>query len=471
MPDTPSQPNRVSSAQRQVQMRKEAEAIFQAGLHAVAPADAVRRHLRKEGDHLHIGRRSYDLNQTGRIVVVGAGKASAAMALAVEEILADRISHGLVSVKYGHGAPLQRIRIVEAGHPIPDANGMAAAREMMQLVGAAGPGDLILVLISGGGSALMPLPAGRISLEEKQSTSDALIRCGATIHEINTIRKHISAIKGGRLAQAGAPARMAALILSDVVGDDLDVIASGCTVPDASTYGQCMDIVERYALSGQLPDTVMDHLLKGRQKAIDETPTTQSHRWQHVYNLIVGNNSAAIQAARQSARQMGYRTVILSSLMEGETRHVAKAHTAIAREILASGNPIATPACVLSGGETTVTLKGNGRGGRNQEFALAAALAIDGIGLITVLSGGTDGTDGPTDAAGAVVDHTTVQQALRAGLSPHKHLENHDAYPLLKQMGALLMTGPTQTNVMDLHIVLVRSPDEDVSTVTPEASM
>lgn len=451
------QTDSTPSHQQLVRMRADAETIFQEGLKAVAPADAIHRHCRKKGHWLHIGERTYDLSRTGRIIVIGAGKATASMAQAVEKILGTHISDGLINVKYHHGAALKHIRTIEAGHPIPDANGMAGAQEMLAMVRQAGPDDLILVLLSGGGSALMPLPAGKISMQEKQQASDALIGCGATIHEINTIRKHISAIKGGRLAQAAAPARMATLILSDVVGDDLDVIASGPTVPDSSTYAQCQAIIERYALQDQLPASIRDHLSQGIKGLIEETPKAQTLQWNHVDNLIVGSNLAAIQAANQVAQKLGYHTLILSSHMEGETRHVAKVHGAMAREVLATGNPVSTPACLLSGGETTVTLKAKGKGGRNQEFALAAALAIDGIGLITVLSAGTDGTDGPTDAAGAIVDHTTLQRARRAGLDPGRHLDNNDAYPLLQQLGELLITGPTQTNVMDLHIVLVQT--------------
>jgi glycerate 2-kinase len=461
MPTTPDRIEQRPSPHQLCRMRADAGAIFQAGLKAVAPDDAIRQHCRIKGDHLVIGERDYDLTHTDRIFVVGAGKATAAMAVAAEEILGTRISDGLISVKYHHGAALKHIRTIEAGHPIPDANGMTAAQQMLALVRQAGPQDLILVLISGGGSALMPLPIGTISLQEKQQTSDALIGCGATIHEINTIRKHISAIKGGRLAQAAAPAQVAALILSDVVGDDLDIIASGPTVPDASSYDHCLSIIERYALAEQLPASIRHHLSQGKKGAIQETPKATTHPWQHVHNLIVGSNFAAIQAAGQAARQIGYHTLILSSLLEGETRHVAKVHSAIAREILASGNPIAAPACILSGGETTVTLKAKGRGGRNQEFALAAALDIDGIGPITILSAGTDGTDGPTDAAGAIVDHTTIQRARQAGLDANRHLDNNDAYPLLQQLGELLITGPTHTNVMDLHIMIVQISADD----------
>ena len=316
--------------------------------------------------------------------------------------------------------------------------------------------DLLIVLLSGGGSALLPLPAEGVTLQDKQTTSDALISCGATIHEINAIRKHISAIKGGRLAQAAAPAAVLTLILSDVVGDDLDVIASGPTVPDASTFGHCREILTRYDLDRKIPRSVQDFLQKGAEGLLAETPKSGTHGWHHVHNHIVGNNSAAIAAAAEEARARGYHALILSSRLEGETRVVAQVHAALAREVLCSGHPVPPPTCLLSGGETTVSLRGDGLGGRNLEFALAAALDIDGADRIVVLSGGTDGTDGPTDAAGAIADHTTVQRASGHGLDTRRHLDNNDAYPFFKRLNDLLITGPTHTNVMDLHVVLVR---------------
>lgn len=437
-------------------MRQDAQTIFHAGLQAVLPSQAIRRHCRRQNDSLIIGNRSFSLKTFKQVLIVGAGKATAAMAQVMEEVLGDDIDKGLISVKYGHTASLKRIRTIEAGHPIPDAPGQRASSEIMGLVRRAGKNDLIIVLLSGGGSALLPLPAQGLTLKEKQKTSDILIGCGATIHEINAIRKHISAIKGGRLAQAAFPAHVATLILSDVVGDDLDVIASGPTVPDASTYGQCKEIIDRYGVARRLPRTIVDHLKKGLEGAIPETPKPSSRQWRHVHNQIVGSNKEAISAAAIKAKTLGYAPLILSSRIEGETRTVAQVHGSIAREILASGHPLPAPACLLSGGETTVTIKGDGLGGRNQEFALAASLDIHGKSHIVVLSGGTDGTDGPTDAAGAVADHTTVQRAGQAGLNARRHLENNDAYPFFKKLEDLLITGPTYTNVMDLHILLVQ---------------
>ncbi len=437
-------------------MREDAREIYQAGLDAVAPVDAVLRHCRCEKDRFITGDRSYDLSGVERVLVIGAGKAAAAMAQAVESLLGDRIDGGVISVKYEHTAPLKRIRIIEAGHPLPDANGMAAAQAMLAVARQATKADLLICLLSGGGSALLPLPADGITLEEKQKASDVLIACGATIHEINTIRKHLSAIKGGRLGQAAAPAKLVSLILSDVVGDDLDVIASGPTVPDAATYSDCMGVIDRYGIAQRIPESILEHLQAGMAGYIAETPKSDSHGWDHCQNRIVGSNLEAILASQALARQKGYQTIVLSSRIEGETRVVAQVHGGIAREVLASGHPVPPPACILSGGETTVTIAGDGKGGRNQEFALAAALDIAGQQRIVLLSGGTDGTDGPTDAAGAIVDHLTAARARQAGLDPRQYLDRNNAYPFFKALDDLLITGPTFTNVMDMRIILVR---------------
>ena len=461
----PPADNIIQSDPRLSQLRQDAVTIFQAGLKAVSPSDAMLRYCSRRNDHLIIGDRSFNIGAYQNIWIVGAGKATAAMAQVMEDLLEDNIDGGLISVKYGHTAPLRAIHTIEAGHPIPDTPGQSASLDILELAHKAGKDDLVIVLLSGGGSSLLPLPIQSITLEEKQETSNILIGCGATIHEINAIRKHISAIKGGRLAKAAFPATVATLILSDVVGDDLDVIASGPTVPDVSTFAQCGEIIQRYNLSHRLPPSVVTHISNGVAALVPETPKPTADARHHVHHQIVGSNRDAIAAAATKARDLGYHTLILSSVMEGETRTVAQVHGAIAREILATRHPLPAPACVLSGGETTVTLRGNGLGGRNQEFALAAALDIQDTALIVVLSGGTDGTDGPTDAAGAICDHTTVQRGKKAGLDCRQHLENNDAYPFFKKLGDLLMTGPTQTNVMDLHIILVEKPEDSISCV------
>lgn len=436
-------------------MRADARRIFDAGVQAVDPWSAVRRHFRREGRNLRIGDTHFDLENIEDIVVVGAGKASAAMARAVEDTLADRITRGSINVKYGHSVDLKHIRIVECGHPVPDENGTKGSADILELVSSAGAGDLIICLISGGGSALMPLPMAPVTLADKQETTRILLSCGATIHEINSVRKHLSSIKGGLLCRAAHPARVATLILSDVVGDDLDVIASGPTVPDTSTFDRCLSIFETYNILGRIPDRVHRHIRAGAAGDVPETPKTGESIFRGVTNTVIGNNQRAVEAARHRADGLGYGAMVLSTLMEGETREVAKVHAAIARQIVHSGTPLPAPACILSGGETTVTLSGAGKGGRNQEFALAAALDIAGYGNIVILSGGTDGTDGPTDAAGAIVDGATRARATALGLDPRHFLANNDAYPFFRALDDLLITGPTGTNVMDLHIMLV----------------
>jgi len=345
--------------------------------------------------------------------------------------------------------------VTEAGHPIPDESGVRGSERILGLLEGAGEKDLVLCVISGGGSALLPMPVSGISLHDKQKTTQALLDCGADIHEINTIRKHISGIKGGRLAEATFPATLVTLILSDVTGDDLDAIASGPTVPDRSTFGDCMAIVDKYDLVEKLPLSVISYLKNGVQGREPETPKPGDRVFDRTLALITGSCALSVSSAKQKAVELGYNAIILSSCIEGETRDVAKVHAAIAKEILKSGNPVSIPGCVVSGGETTVTIHGDGLGGRNMEFVLAAAIEIDGLGGITLLSGGTDGTDGPTDSAGAIADGSTVRTARGRGLDPAAYLSNNDSYHFFEATGDLLMTGPTMTNVMDLRIFLV----------------
>ena len=436
-------------------MRNDAVTIFHKGLQAVEPATAVKRYCRLKEDRLSINNWTFNLKQYNNIFIIGAGKAAAPMAAALEEILGERITGGIINVKYDHVAKLERVRLIEAGHPLPDKHGLYGAEEILNLAKDAQKDDLVLCLISGGGSALLPLPFPGLSLQDKQETIKVLLACSATIHEINAIRKHTSMLKGGRLAQAAYPATLVSLILSDVVGDDLDVIASGPTVPDSSTFFECIDVFSKYNIISKLPDAVVNHIHAGVKGKVSETPKDGDPVFEKTHNLIIGSNIEAITAAKRNAETLGYNVLVLSSMIEGETRHVARVHGAIAREISKTGHPLAPPACILSGGETTVTLQGTGLGGRNQEFALAAAMDIAGNENIVVLSGGTDGTDGPTDAAGALADTTTLERAVEMGLDPQHFLANNDSYHFFQKLGDLLMTGPTNTNVMDLRIVLV----------------
>ena len=423
-------------------LRRHALAIFRAALVAADPADAVARHL---------ARRSYDGFRN--IYVIGAGKAGAPMALAAERALGRRLTAGLINVKDGHVAKLRRIELNQCGHPVPDARGVAGAERIAQMAAAAGREDLVLCLISGGGSALLPLPAAGITLEEKQATTRLMLGCGATIHEINAVRKHISRIKGGQLARLAAPARVEALLLSDVIGDNLDVIGSGPTAPDASTFGGAGAILDRYAIRDRVPAAVRVRIEAGERGEINETPKPADPLFGRVRNTVVGSNRLALDAAQRKARELGYRTSILSSTIEGETREIARMHAAIAREIARAGRPLRAPACIITGGETTVTIKGDGLGGRNQEFALAAALDIAGLERVVVFSAGTDGTDGPTDAAGAIADGDTLRRKPDA----RAYLDRNDSYRYFEALGDLVITGPTNTNVMDVRLLLVGS--------------
>ncbi len=436
-------------------LRDSACQIFRASLRAVDPAEAVRRHLLCEGGHLLAGGASYPLDSIERIVLVGAGKASGAMAEAVEGIVGDRIADGLVTVTAGQSFPTRRVRLQPAGHPIPDEAGLRGAETILSLLSSAGERDLVIALISGGGSALLPLPVTGVRLADKQEMTRQLLACGATIKESNVIRKHLSRMKGGRLAAAAAPAHLIALILSDVVGDPLDAIASGPTAPDGSSYADAWAIVQKYDLERTAPLAVLRHMRAGLRGEAPETPKPQDPLFAKVRNIIVGSNLQALKGAASRARALGLSPLILSSSVEGDTREVARVHAALAREVRATGNPLPPPACLISGGETTVTLRGKGQGGRNQEFVLVAALEIEGIQDVVVFSAGTDGADGPTDAAGAIADGATVLRARSLGLDPVRVLDDNDSYHLFQRLGDLVVTGPTNTNVMDIRLILV----------------
>ncbi|MGA7144063.1 MAG: glycerate kinase [Desulfobacterales bacterium] len=436
-------------------MREDAAEIFFTALQAVQPDDAIKRHCKYDGHTLFIGNRGYHLPRFKHVFVVGAGKAGAPMAAAIEDLIGKKVTEGIVTVKYGHGADLSRIKLIEAAHPLPDENGRYGAAAIYNLAEQAGKDDLVLCLISGGGSALMPSPCDGLTLKDKQDTVKALLSCGASIHEINTIRKHISKIKGGQLARAAYPATLVTLILSDVVGDDLDIIASGPTVPDKSSFADCLNIFRRRNLLGSIPKRILKHIELGISGLIPETPQSADPAFSKTHNLIIASNIESLFAAKEKAEALGYHAILLSSMIEGETRYVAQVHAAIAKEIIKTGNPLSRPACILSGGETTVSISGDGLGGRNQEFALSASIDISGNKNIVILSGGTDGTDGPTDAAGAFSDTYTVKRAEKMNLDPYHFLLNNDAYHFFQKLGDLFITGPTQTNVMDLRIVLV----------------
>ena len=439
--------------------RKQVQTIIDATLAAVDPAAALLRHLTLHGDQLHLAPsrasrgagRHYDLTRYQEITVIGAGKASAPMALAVEQLLGKRIAAGLVLVKHGYTVPTGRVRLIEAGHPVPDRAGLDGAREIIALAQRAGPDDLVIALISGGASALLTAPVPAITLADLQATTGALLRCGATINEINTVRKHLSRVMGGQLARLVAPATLLTLVVSDVVGSPLDIIGSGPTVPDPSTFADALAIVARYSLADQLPPPVLAHLRHGAP----ETPKPGDPLFERVQTEIIASNELAAAAALDKARELGFNTLLLSTYIEGEARQVGRVVAAIAKELRHHGRPLAPPACIVAGGETTVTVRGSGRGGRNQELALAASIPLDGLENLAIISLATDGTDGPTDAAGAWIDGSTVQRGRALGLSAADYMANNDSYHYLSQLGDLIITGPTNTNVNDIILIFI----------------
>jgi glycerate 2-kinase len=438
-------PRRASDSQgaSTAGMRRHALAIFKAALATADPTAAVVERLRR-----------LRFDRFRHIFVIGAGKAGASMALGVERVIGRRITAGLINVKYGHLARLRRIELHECGHPLPDREGEVGAARIAEIARRAGDDDLVICLISGGGSALLPLPAGPVTLEEKQAVTGLLLASGANIHEINAVRKHLSSIKGGQLARLAAPAAVETLLLSDVVGDDLDVIGSGPTAPDASTFATAAAVMEKYQILDRAPAAVRTRLEQGVRGGIDETPKAGDEIFRRVGHTVIGSNRLALDAAGRRARDLGYRPVILSSEIQGETREVARMHAAIAREVALRHQPVRPPACLITGGETTVTLRGDGLGGRNQEFVLAAAIDLAGLPDVVVLSVGTDGTDGPTDAAGAIADGDTCRRNPDA----RQFLARNDSYHYFQSLGDLVKTGPTNTNVMDVRIVLIGAP-------------
>jgi len=455
---TPFNPKVLKSGKTR-ERRERALAILSAALEAVDPIKAIKRQVSLSGETLRIGQRTYDLGRYRHIYVIGAGKASGSMAQAVEDILGQRVTDGLVNVKYGYGAETAIIRLNEAGHPIPDAAGMAGTKQMAELARKATGEDLVLCLISGGGSALMPLPAEGITLADVKALTSALLRCGATINEINAVRKHISQTKGGNLARLAYPAEIVSLILSDVVGSPLDVIASGPTVADTTTFADAYGVIEKYSLLEDLPRSIVERLRQGSEGLIPETPKEGAEAFTRAHNLIIASNEVAAEAAIAKAEELGFHTLLLSTFVEGEAREVARVFAAVAKEILHSGRPLPRPACLVAGGETTVTVRGSGLGGRNQEMALSAALEIAGLEDVMIIPLASDGTDGPTDAAGAIADGSTLRRASlllqEAGLSATHYLADNDSYHFFQQLGDLLITGPTNTNVNDLTFTFV----------------
>jgi glycerate-2-kinase len=430
---------------------------IEALLDEVDPKKVVKSHVRLANETLIVGEKSFDLSSFNNILVVGGGKASGFMAEALEEILGDRIKRGLIVVPKGTSGKYKTKRTAfhEASHPIPDNSSVEGARKIVNLVSHAKENDLVICLISGGGSSLMALPRTGILLEDKQKVTDLLLKCGATINEINTVRKHISAFKGGQLAKTAYPATILGLLLSDVLGDPLDVIASGPTVPDSSTFEEAVKILKSYDLWEKIPGSIKKVLLEGEKGLIDETPKKGDPIFEKVHNVVIGNNRLACQATIKAMKKSGLNTMFLSSFLEGEAREVGTALAALVKEVMASCNLLPPPVGIVVGGETTVTVTGRGKGGRNQELALAAALRIEGLDKVVIASISTDGVDGPTDAAGALVDGETMRHSKGLGLEAGMFMKNNDSYEFFSRVGGLIYTGPTGTNVNDVTMIIV----------------
>jgi len=427
---------------------------FDRAIASVDPYKSVSSRI-SEGSIFQMNK-SIELSDFEEIFVIGAGKASGMMAKAVEDKI-ERISEGWVNVpaKTEKAVNLSKIRLNPAGHPIPDEGSINGAKEMLRILSKADERDLVIVLISGGGSALMEYPMEGITLEDLREMNRLLVLSGADIREINTVRKHVSRVKGGRLAEAAYPARVVSLIISDVIGDPLDTIASGPTAPDETTFQDAWEVLRNYSLVEKMPQSVIKVIKDGMEGRIPETPKPGDPIFENVTNMIVANNLKAVQTAEGVLRSLGYNTLVLGSRVQGEARHIGKMLAGLASSIKNEGIPLSPPAALLMGGETTVTVTGDGVGGRNQELVLGAVRQIAGLDGVVIASIGTDGIDGSSEAAGAICDGHTLERALREGLKPEEYLKNNDSYSFFSWLGDAIITGPTLTNVMDLMGVVV----------------
>ncbi|PSP84325.1 glycerate kinase [Halobacteriales archaeon QS_1_68_17] len=420
---------------------------LEAGIEAAHPRHVVAEGVALDGDRLRVADASYDLDAYDEVLVVGGGKAAAQVAVALEAILGDRIDGGVVVTN--DPEETDRVTVVEGDHPVPSERGVAGARQVLTTASEAGDRTLVLAVLTGGASALLPAPVTAVSLDDLRTTTERLLESGATIDEINAVRKHLSIIKGGQMARTADPATVVGLLFSDVVGDDPGVIGSGPTAPDPTTFEDAFTVLARHSVG--VPDAVSERIEAGTRGEHGETPGADADCFERVDNHVLANAWTAIAAAREIAREGDHRPLVLSSRIRGEASEAATAHVAVAEECLATGNPVEPPAVVLSGGETTVTVRGDGEGGPNQEFALSAALDLpEGAVLATA---DTDGIDGVSDAAGALVDADTVPDRVAA----ERALIHNDAYPYLDDRDALLVSGPTGTNVNDLRVLVVGS--------------
>jgi glycerate-2-kinase len=428
---------------------------LEAALNAADPRQIIKAKVTVTDTTVKVDNYSFDLRKFKNIYVIGGGKASGSMAEALEQVLDGSITKGLVNVPHGTKNKTKIIKLHGASHPVPDVAGVEGTRKMLEIAEEAEEDDLIICLISGGGSSLMPLPRGGISLADKKMITDALLKSGATINEINTVRKHISDFKGGWLAKKAYPATILNLILSDVMGDPLDFIASGPTVPDSTTFSDAIQVLKKNDLWTEAPSPIKKVLSDGDKGLIPETPKAGDEAFRKAHNVVIGNNLFASQAVCSCLKNEGLNTLLLTSTLEGEARHVGTVLASISREPSVSGNPVHKPAGFVAGGETTVTVRGKGKGGRNQEIALASALKLEGLGGVVVASLSTDGIDGPTDAAGAIADGKTLDRAKKMGLDGRKYLTDNDSYHFFSRLGDLVFTGPTGTNVNDVSVIIV----------------
>lgn len=437
-------------------LKKNLNEILNAAIDSVKPSELIRRTVMIEGNQLVIKNNKFPVDSYKNIYLLGAGKASAAMAYEFEKLLGPKISSGVVSTKYGHSLPCSRIKVIESGHPVLDENGLRAGKEMLELAERCGEDDLVICLLSGGGSSLVESLPAEFSLTELQEVFRILLGCGANIEEMNIVRRHLSKIKGGILAEKIFPATCVSLILSDVINDPLEAISGGVTSPDPSTFEDAYNVLNKYNITKSIPERIHTYITNGIKGLIPETVKPGNIIFKNVTNIILGNNKEALKNARDRAVSLGYNTIIYSEDLQGEAREIGKLFASIAKEIHGDGNPVPAPACVLIGGETTVTIRGKGSGGRNQEVVLAALLEMKNHKFEYIIAScGTDGTDGPTDAAGAFVSDQIISKSENLKLDPAEYLSTNDSYNFFAKTGGLIITGPTGTNVMDIAVILI----------------
>lgn len=437
-----------------VQIKRLLKALLQSSLEAAAPAKVMKQSIFRKNHHLFVHNIRYNLSQYQRVVCVGAGKASGHMAQSLELILGKYLEGGIVVVKDGYRAPTKKIQLIEASHPLPDVRGVRATKQILKFVRSLTKHDLLFVLLSGGASSLLCSPALGLTLKDKQHTTNMLLQCGANIHDFNTVRKHLSAIKGGQLAQSSS-AKILTVTISDVMGDDLTTIGSGPTVSDPTSFQDAKVILGHYQIWNKVPERIQEHINQGIKGHVAETWKGRTRQNSHDQSIILANNQTAMSNIAKEAKRLGLHPYILATPFQGEAKNLGRILGAMAKDIREFGNPVRPPACLIAGGEPTVTITGKGKGGRAQECILAAAQELPGLTDVVVAGFGTDGTDGPTDVAGAIVDEKTVQRAKKKGLSIEKSLGNNNSYTFFNQVGGHIITGPTNTNVNDIYLALV----------------